>query len=424
MSDVTASPGATSPVAPVGLNGRLPLSMIAAGVLWLCAFSGFFVLNEPAPYDLLIVASAGLAFLCGMPLPRTIAPMIGLLLAYMAGGILASTQVPTFDQAPMYMAVTGYLIVSSIFYAAVVAHSAQLLRVIVYGYVAGAVCAALAGVIGYFGLVPGADIFLLYGRAKGTFQDPNVFGPFLIFPATWLTYMILTQPLRRGIIAAGLLLILVAGLFLSFSRAAWGMTAFALCSTGFVLFLSTRNPLMRLRILGLAIAGFLVIALGLVAALQTDAVGALFAERAELVQSYDGSHLGRFARHALGFMLAGERPLGIGPLQFYRIFTEDPHNMYLKSFMAYGWIGGISWIVLMSWTLARLFPLIFQPRATRGIAIALFVTLVGHALVALVIDMDHWRHNFLLIGLAWGLFAQEAAHKRARAKEALQPSQE
>ncbi|WP_321337541.1 O-antigen ligase family protein [Breoghania sp.] len=418
MSEATAPSGATSPVAPVGLNGRLPLSMIAAAVLWLCAFSGFFVLSEPAPYDLLIIVSAGLAFLCGLPLPRAIAPMIGLLLAYMSGGILASTQVPTFDRAPMYMAVTGYLIVSSIFYASVVAHSAQLLRVIVYGYVAGAICAALAGIVGYFGLVPGSDVFLLYGRAKATFQDPNVFGPFLIFPATWLTYMILTQPLRRGIFAAGLLLILVAGLFLSFSRAAWGMIVFAMCSTGFVLFLSSRNPIMRLRIVGLAIAGFLVIALGLMAALHTDAVGKLFAERAELVQSYDASHLGRFARHALGFMLAGERPLGIGPLQFYKTFTEDPHNMYLKSFMAYGWIGGVTWIVLMAWTLARLFPLIFQPRPTRGIAIALFVTLVGHAMVALVIDMDHWRHNFLLIGLAWGLFAQEATLKRDRAKAA------
>ena len=71
--------------------------------------------------------------------------------------------------------------------------------------------------------------------------------------------------------------------------------------------------------------------------------------------------------------------------------------------MAYGWIGGIAWPVLMALTLGRLFPLIFQPRATRGIAIAVFLTLVGHALNALVIDMDHWRHNFLLIGLAWGL---------------------
>lgn len=392
----------------------LPLSMIAAAALWLCAFSGFFVINEPAPYDLLVVGVAGVAFLCGLPLPRAIAPLVILLLVYIAGGILSATQVTDFAKAPMYMATTGYLIISAIFYAAATATGPRLLNAIVHGYVAGAVLAALAGILGYFGLVPGAEIFTLYGRAKGTFQDPNVFGPFLLFPATWLTCLVLTRPLSRSFLAGGALLVILAALFLAFSRATWAMTAFTLAGAGALLFLNERNPLFRLRIVALAIAGLLVVAMGLIVAIHTSSVGTLFAERAELVQSYDSSHLGRFARHALGFLLAGERPLGIGPLQFYKTFTEDPHNMYLKSFMAYGWLGGIAWPVLMALTLGRLFPLVFQPRASRPIAIALFLALVAHALNALVIDMDHWRHNFLLLGLAWGLIAQEAAWRRAR----------
>ena len=424
MSDIAGGGGLRAPRAAlrrhepkVSLNGILPLSLIGAAALWLCAFSGFFVIDEPAPYDLLVVAVAGIAFLCGLPLPRAIAPMVILLLVYISGGILSSTQVPGFDKAPMYMATTGYLIVSAIFYAAVTARSERMLNAIVRGYVAGAVLAALAGIVGYFGLVPGANgLFTLYGRAKGTFQDPNVFGPFLIFPATWLAYTVLMQPLRKGLVAGALLFVLLAGLFLSFSRATWGMTAFTLTGVGLLVFANERNPLVRLRIVALAVVGALMVALALVVALHTSSVGTLFAERAELVQSYDSSHLGRFARHVLGFLLAGERPLGIGPLQFYKTFTEDPHNMYLKSFMAYGWIGGIAWPVLMACTLGFLFPLIFQPRATRGIAIALFLTLVGHALNALVIDMDHWRHNFLLIGLAWGLIAQEAAHRASSRK--------
>ncbi|MDJ0932319.1 hypothetical protein [Breoghania sp.] len=43
----------------------------------------------------------------------------------------------------------------------------------------------------------------------------------------------------------------------------------------------------------------------------------------------------------------------------------------------------------------------------------MFLALVGHALNALIIDMDHWRHSFLLLGLAWGLIARETAHRRA-----------
>ncbi|MDJ0932320.1 O-antigen ligase family protein [Breoghania sp.] len=211
-----------------------------------------------------------------------------------------------------------------------------MLKAIVAGYICGAVLAALAGIVGYFGLVPGAEIFTLYGRAKGTFQDPNVFGPFLIFPATWLTYTILMRPLRplsRSLFLCGVMFVLLAGLFLSFSRTTWAITA--VTGVGFLIFITERNPLFRLRILALIVA------------VHTSSIGTLFAERAELVQSYDDFHLGRFTRYALGFILAGERPLGIGPLQFYKTFTEDSHNMYLKSFMAYGWISGIAWPVLM-----------------------------------------------------------------------------
>ncbi len=44
-----------------------------------------------------------------------------------------------------------------------------------------ALIAAVCGIAGYFRLFPRAfDLFTLYGRAKGTFNDPNVFGPFLI----------------------------------------------------------------------------------------------------------------------------------------------------------------------------------------------------------------------------------------------------
>ena len=41
--------------------------------------------------------------------------------------------------------------------------------------------AQLAGIAGYFNLIPGGhDLLTLYERARGTFKDPNVFGAFLV----------------------------------------------------------------------------------------------------------------------------------------------------------------------------------------------------------------------------------------------------
>ena len=37
--------------------------------------------------------------------------------------------------------------------------------------------------------------------------------------------------------------------------------------------------------------------------------------------------------------MAREKPLGIGPFAFARLLGEDPHNIWLKALMAYGWLG-------------------------------------------------------------------------------------
>ena len=57
------------------------------------------------------------------------------------------------------------------------------------------------------------------------------------------------------------------------------------------------------------------------------------------MQDYDGARLGRFARYGIGFQMAMEHPLGIGPLVFGTIYGEDTHNIWLKALMDYGWLG-------------------------------------------------------------------------------------
>jgi hypothetical protein len=86
----------------------------------------------------------------------------------------------------------------------------------------------MLGVLGYFGALPGGEIFTKFGRAAGAFQDPNVFGPFLTLPGIYLLHRTLTGSVARMPLFAFTLLIIVAGIFLSFSRGAWGLFFFFL----------------------------------------------------------------------------------------------------------------------------------------------------------------------------------------------------
>jgi len=157
----------------------------------------------------------------------------------------------------------------------------------------------------------------------------------------------------------------------------------------------------------LAVFGVAFIIVLLAIALQFEAISGLFSERAKVVQAYDGNRLGRFARHAIGFSWAVEMPLGMGPLQFGLTLGADTHNIWLKSLMAYGWIGFISFLTLVLWTLIGGFKLLFRPRPWQPYFIIAYSVFVGHIIIAWVIDIDHWRHFFLIIGILWGCMVLE-----------------
>jgi len=146
----------------------------------------------------------------------------------------------------------------------------------------------------------------------------------------------------------------------------------------------------------------------LLVALQFDAVSSLFSERAKAVQDYDGGRIGRFARHLMGYELALTKPLGVAPLEFGFIFGEDTHNNFVKALMDYGWIGFVSWVTIMLWTLIGGFKLLFRQRPWLPYYQIAYVVVLGHHIIGNVIDTDHWRHFYLLTGIVWGGFALEA----------------
>ena len=381
--------------------------------LGLVVFLGGFVIHEPAPYELLLLPVIVAWGFFGLKFHRAFLPLVLLLTLYLVGGILALTQLPSISIGIVYAATSGFLILSAIFFAAIVAAAPERrLTVVKQAYMAAAVLTSLAGIGGYFHVIPDGGLFLRYGRVMGAFQDPNVFAPFLVLPIAFVFRDILTERLRSNLLKVGLLLILLLAEFLAFSRAGWAMTAVAMGIVGLAVYINEPRQTGRLRIVAYFVAGLLAVALLLAAALSIPAVNELFVQRAQLIESYDAGHLGRFARQAIGFFLVQEHPLGIGPQQFGRMFGEDEHNMWLKGFTTYGWIGGFSYIVLVVWTLAASFPLLFKQRPWTPVVQCAFAVYVGHVMIHNVIDNDHWRHLFLLYGMLWGAVAAERTWRR------------
>ena len=399
---MTSSTELTEPTSRVISRDRL-----GDAFLYLTLATGSIVMFEPAPYDLFLTLQAIAAFVIGLKIPRTMAPFLVLLLLFNVAGISTISQVVYWTPNPwVFVMISAALLVGGVFLAATVAEKPHRIALILEATVVAAGIASILGIVGWAAKI---DALTLYGRAKGAFKDPNVFGPFLILPLTYLVHDLLVRPFARcwsRLIPAGLILI---ALLLSFSRAAWGMAAGALLLIGLVTFVDERDARRRARLIGILFGATIGLALLIAIALSFDEVRSMFFERAKLVQNYDAGRLGRFARHWLGFMWATELPLGLGPYQFDHYFPEDPHNVYLKSLMVYGWLGFLSYVTLAIWTLAKLFPSMFMPRPWKRAAQTVWVVLFVHQVASWIIDSDHWRHFFVLWGLAWGIITLEAA---------------
>ncbi len=93
----------------------------------------------------------------------------------------------------------------------------------------------------------------------------------------------------------------------------------------------------------------------------------------------------------------------MGPLQFQ--FPEAPHNTYLNSFIAGGWLAGFSYLAITLLTLVVGLRFVFIVTPWRPTYLALYAAYLGVVAESLIIDSDHWRHYFLILGLLWGLIA-------------------
>ena len=370
----------------------------------LLVFSGAFVLFEPGPYELLLPVCVLLWMAAGLRLSSHFIAYLCFAVCIFLGGMMSVVLYVPIKDGAIYMITTLFLACSGFIFAAITYTNPEwATKNISRFYIAGAVLTGLGGIAGYFGIGPG-EILTKYGRAKGFFQDPNVYSAYLVYPVILIYTILLRGEQKFRLYRLPLFGLLALALLVSFSRGAIAHFALSGLLASYFAFITSHNVQKRLRVL-IACTLMLVFALlGAIGALSIPKVAELADERFSTTQSYDVGYEGRFGRHGRGFALALESPFGIGLNNFAKRFTEDPHNTPLKMLMDYGWLGFFGYLCIVLMTMKMAVTNIFKCSAYRDTAIALTATYIGLTGLSMIIDINHWRHFWLITGMIWGLY--------------------
>lgn len=412
----SVSPSPTSPWR-AGAWADIPVLTILKrfATLLLVAFIFFacFAFSDTSPYDVVAIPTILLWLCLGIRLHRGMLPLVWMLILYVSAIVVAL--MPYLDQ-PLPVSWTiqlAYLAITGVFFAMLFSDDTQArVELALKTYVASCLLSSAFGIVGYFGFIPTEDLFYKYGRASGTFQDPNVFGSFLTLGALYLMHGLLLGTTRRPILSVAMLLVIVAGIFLSFSRGSWGGTLVAIGVMVAGVYGTTRSAALRRRIVVLLALSTVGTVLAIVGLMSIGDTAEMFSKRASVTQDYDEGETGRFGNQLRGIGLLVDEPLGMGPLRWRLVFGLEPHNSYIGSFSNGGWLGGVAFIGLVLVTGFVGFRLMARDTPFRRHAQIVWPALLMFFLQAMQIDIEKWRHVYMMLGIVWGL---EAARLRWRA---------
>ena len=354
-----------------------------------------FVLIDPAPADGALCVVMAVALVTGRfrlsSAPRGAVAILAVLAAL---NVMSSVQVADAGRAAGFFAITLYLAAFALWLPGYVTSEGRA-RLILEAYLFAAVSSALLGLLALAGVIPGAAVLTEGGRARALFQDPNVFGPFLV-PAALIVAEELVRPrlLRlSGVTKALLLAILLLGVLFSYSRGAWLNLAVALTAMGVVL-AARGGARQAFALLAIGLVGAAVVAGAVVATGSAD----FLAERAR-PQTYDTT---RFAGQRAGLQPAWEYPFGAGPGQFEAIAGISAHSTYARAVGEHGFPGVLVLAALLGFTLGAAVQNAARGRDSYGIGSAALVgAWCGLLANSAFIDTLHWRHLWLVAGLIW-----------------------
>ena len=369
------------------------LGIINYDVLVLLAFILIgFVRVEPAPFDLLIILVIGMGLLTGkLNLPSLSKEFLvllgfgGFILANLASALGSSQSIESFK----FLGITLYMLVMFLFIRIYTARPTGL-RAVLLGFTISAVVNSIMVLLGFLGVSLFSSVVDWSVRGVGFFKDPNVFGAFIAMAMLWVFDRILQPPYRFGRIAGltALVLLLGFGAFSSLSRAVWINLALSGCIfVGFFIRHAPRKGIqLTIFVTLIALISFLF--------LQSSLIGDIVKTRWQ-IQGYD---VVRFNIQKAGITAGFSHLFGVGPAGW-----PNTHSLYVKTFAEQGFLGLASLVLLVG---AIAVPLIrFAWNEGEQVALIsariLLAILAGQLVNSVVIDSVHWRHFWLLLGIAW-----------------------
>jgi O-antigen ligase len=390
---------------PLGLTLAGGTAVIALLALALARFEAIVALGfvlfgivfvEPAPPDLVFGIAIGVAIATGHFSLRHVPPLVVSLLGFfLVLNVLSAIDAVDLGRAAVYFFITAYLIVFSIWLTSWIDTPARA-RLVVWALLTGAAISSALGSLAPFLPFAAAEDWHNDGRAKAFFEDPNVFGPFLVLPALILVEELLHPRLLRARTTTKLLLFLVlaVGILFAYSRAAW-LNAAVAAVTMLAVFALRRGGGRKAAMLLSTIVISLVVLAGLIAVSGSTE---FLSQRARF-QVYDAD---RFAAQETGLKLVSAHPFGIGPGQFKDVVGYAAHSTYIQAIAEQGLLGVLTVVSLLFGTLLFATRNAVVGRDTFGIGSAtLLAAWCGILANSMFVDTLHWRHFWLLAALIW-----------------------
>ncbi|MFP3357309.1 hypothetical protein R0K17_08055 [Planococcus sp. SIMBA_143] len=375
----------------------MPQKQASSFYLWLVFLimaSSSIVLIEPAPVDfgLIFLLVAGILFQRLRFSYANLTPALLFLYLFVVASLISMFELPHTLLGVRDFAITFYLILSWFLYIGIIEmYGQKAVKILFYGYTLAAVFSAAIGILTFFGIIPWQEILMKFSRVKGLFKDPNVFGPFLI-PIALYAYSLIEQPKgKQKVIWSAILAILIFGIFLSFSRAAWGNMVLSLFLYTGLRFLLEPS----MKVIGKFLLT-LVLLFGIFNyVLSIPLVNEMFYERFEY-QYYDDD---RFSNQAIAVGVGASNPLGIGPGQYEETIGYATHNSFLRVLSENGLVGFIGYTGFLLTTLYRSLRIVLVTKSPLSIVI--FASAVGLLFNGIVVDTLHWRHFWFIYALPW-----------------------
>lgn len=363
----------------------------------------FIVFVEPAPVDALLLALLAIGLCIGV-VRLTRLPMLPvvLLAGFALANLISMAGADDSTRAIFYAFVTLYMLGAWLLFVGVIDHYGySAIKSALFGYAIAVELAVIPALASYFHVIGFQSIFLLFGRPRGTFKDPNVFGPFSVI----LGVMAVTGCLPIRSRAARLILGVVAslGVVFSYSRAAWINYAVSLILfVAFDQLLPCRTATGRTTSLK-QIVGFTgVVVLAIAFVTQIPVVKTMLAVRLGQggMQNYDEI---RFQTQAMAVRAAIDHPFGIGPGQSEETFTYATHSSYVRVLGENGLFGLFCFVGFL---IATLIKAVMQAGTAsspqwRNLYLASAACIGGLLINSAVVDTVHWRHLWFLLALPW-----------------------